>query len=458
MQVNIEDVNTVKKHIHFEIPCEDVKIELDKAYKELNKTASIKGFRKGKIPRKVLESRFGKDVNADISARMVQNAFVEVAENNDYEIIGKPVFNPETPVIEQGKDLIFDLDFEIRPQLDDIDFKGLELNKNLYRVTNEEIDVQLKMIQRQMSTKEVVTEERPVKSSDFVMIDYEGFVDGEPFSATPKVENYVMSIGSKALPEAFSEKLTGSMSGQELEIEVVYPEDDKNKEIAGKTVLFKVLLKEIQEQVLPPIDDELAKKLGQYETLEDVKKVIAKNLQMGIETRVHQEMSEQIFQQLLDRCQFDTPDALVDAELNAIVAETEQNLAHNNLTMEELGFTVESIKERSREVAEKQARRHILLGKIIKQENLELNEEEIEKLCISMAYAMGATTEVVKALLQESPQQAEYIKYTELEKKAVNLIIDNSTIIEVTPEIEGQSASIDDASEKEEAISSDPTE
>ena len=440
MQVNIENISTVKKNIHFEIPSKDVDKELDKAYKELKKNASIKGFRKGKIPRAVLESRFGKDVHADISPRMIQDAFVEMVDEHQFEVLGEPKFTPERPLIEAGKDFVFDIMLEIRPELDEIEFKGLELKKNLYRVTDEEMNAQLNMIQKNFSTKETVTEERPVKDSDFVLIDYQGFVDGQPFDATPKVENYVMAIGSKALPEIFSTKLTGVIPPHDLEIEVAYPEDETNEALKGKTVLYKVLLKEIQEEILPPLDDELAKKLGSYTSLDELKKNITDNLEKGIEKRVQQELSEQIYEQLLEKCQFEVPDALVESELKSIIAETQQSFAQNNVTLEQVGLSEETIRDMSKDVALQQAKRHLILGKIIDQEALELSEEDLNALYESMGVAMGGTADAIKNFFDKSPQQFEYVKYYELEKKATRLIIDEANVVEVEPEIEDNAA------------------
>ena len=247
MQVNIEEKSSVKKVIHIEIPQKDVAKELDKAYRELKKTAEIKGFRKGKIPRKVLESRFGKDVHADVAPRLIQEAFSKVLEENDLNIVGGPQADP--PDLDPKADYVFDITVDIRPELDDVEFKGLELKKVTHEVSEDEVDAQLYMIRKTLAKKEPVKEERPAKAGDFVLIDYEGYVDGEPYDKTPMVENYVMAIGSNVLPKEFSEKLTGVIPEKALDIEVVYDESEANKDLAGKTITYKVTLKEIQEEM-----------------------------------------------------------------------------------------------------------------------------------------------------------------------------------------------------------------
>ncbi|MBF0204612.1 MAG: trigger factor, partial [Desulfamplus sp.] len=392
MQVKIEDQNTVKKTIHIEIESQDVTAELDKAYKELNKTASIKGFRKGKIPRKVLESRFGKDVKADIVSKLIQNSYSDAINNNTIaDIIGQPVVNENLPELEQGKPFNFSINIEVKPVLADIEFKGIELKKRMYKPSDEEIDAQLQMIRQTLSTKKTVTEERPVKASDLVLIDYEGFVDGQPFESTPKIENYLMDIGSKNMPEEFSAKLTGTIPPKALEIEVVYEDKHTDKELAGKTVTYKVALKEIQEKELPPLDDTLAEKLGQFENLEMIKDAIRSNLEAGYKVRIHQELSEQVFIKLLEKVEFEIPDILVESELSAIVTETEHAYRQHNLTLEQAGVSEEMIRTRYHHVAEQQARRRVLIGKIIEQEQLQLTEDDTKTMFEDMAVAMNGT-------------------------------------------------------------------
>ena len=299
MQVSIEDKSTVKKVIHIEIPEKQVAKELNDAYKELKKTVDIKGFRKGKAPRKVLEARFAKDVHADVTPRLIQNAFVEVVEEHELNLAGSPQIDP--PELVPGQPYKFDANVEVNPELADVDFKGLELKKTMYEVSDDEIDAQIQMIRKTMATKVTVTEERPVAADDFVLIDYQGFVDEKPFDKTPLVENYVMAVGGKVMHEAFSEKLTGAFPDQKLEIEATYADDDANKDLAGNTITYKVELKEIQKEELPPEDDELAVKLGEYKNLDEVRDAIRDNLDKGYAQRIKHELSEQVFSALLEK-------------------------------------------------------------------------------------------------------------------------------------------------------------
>ena len=377
MQVKIEDKSSVKKTLSFEISKEDVTKELNKAYNDLKKKADVKGFRKGKIPRKVLENRFSKDVHADVAPRLIQEAFIEAIKEHDLNIIGGPQMDP--PPLDPENAYIFDITVEIKPEIEDIEFEGIALEETKYEVSDGEIESQIFMIQKTMAKKETVQEERPVKESDFVLIDYEGFLNEEPFDNTPKVENYLMGIGQKVLPKEFSEKLTGAIPVQDLEIEVPYSEDHDDENLKGKTIVYKVRLKEIQEEILPEINDELAKGLGKFESLDDVRTSIRENLEKGYAQRIKHELSEQIFQNLLKKYEFEVPDAMIEGELNGITMEAEQAYAANNTSLEEAGLSKDILRTQYRDVAEKQARRHLILDKIISQGKLELNDEELEK-------------------------------------------------------------------------------
>ncbi len=447
MQIKIEDKSSVKKVLSFEIPKEAVTKELDKAYNELKKKADVKGFRKGKIPRKVLENRFSKDVHSDVAPRLIQEAFLDAIKEHNLDIVGGPQLDP--PELDPEKEYAFDITVEIKPKLDDIDFEGLSLKKTKYEVSDAEIESQIFMIQKTMAKKETVKEARPVKDTDFVLIDYEGLLNGVPFEKTPKIENYLMGIGRGVMPKEFSDKLIGSIPVQDLEIEVSYAEDHYIEDLKGKTIVYKVKLKEIQEEILPEINDDLVKDLGKFKTLDEVRASIRQNLEKGYAQRVKHELSEQIFQNLLEKSKFEVPDAMIEGELNGIIMEAEQAYAANNTSLEEAGLSGDIIRTQYREVAEKQARRHIILDKIITQAKLELTDDELEKSFQEMAIGMNAPVEAIKNYFNRDQTQLAYYKHTQLEKKAVDIIIEKGSLTDVEPDAAADvKTETEDASEK----------
>jgi len=433
MQVTVEDVSSVKKILHIEVPENIVIRELDNAYKHLKKTAKVRGFRPGKTPRSVLERLFKKDIHGDVSSKLLQDSFVEALKETDLNIIGNPKIDP--PQLEEKGPYKYDATVEVKPEIDDIDFKGLTLKKALYQVTDDEMDAQLKLLQKNLSQQIPITEDRPVRKNDSVLIDYEGFEDGKPFAETQKTKNFTMKIGAGAISKTLDEELIGMKPGEDKEITVNFPEDHFNNNLANHEITFHVKLHEIREEILPEIDDEFAKKLGQYETLDNLKKAITDNLNEGYQKRVEQELNEQVYTSLIEKTEFELPESMVDYELNNIIDEIERTLTYYNKSMEEQGLTKEMLAEKHRETAEKKVRRHLILGKIIDQENLELSDEELEDGFTNMAQAVNQPVDAIKSYYNQNQDNLDFFKHTLLEKQAIKLIIKNSNIEEVEPEL-----------------------
>ena len=434
MQFKVEDVSGVKKVLHVEIPEDTVVRELDNAYKQLKKTAKVKGFRPGKTPRSVLERMFKKDVHNDVSSKLLQDSFMEALKETDLNIVGNPEIDP--PQLDEKGPYKYDATVEIKPDIDNIDFKGLALKKALYQVTDEEMDAQLQMLQKNLAQQIPATDDRGVEENDFVLIDFEGFENGKPFSETQKTENFTMKIGAGAISKTLDEFLIGKKPGEDIEITINFPEDHFNEKLANHEITFHVKLHEIREEVLPEINDEFAKKLGQYETLGEVKNAITENLKQGYEKRVEQELNEQIFQELIEKAEFELPPSMIEYELNGIIDEVEKTLSYYNKSMEDEGFTRESLAEKHLDTAEKKVRRHLILDKIIDQEELTLSDKELDAGFSEMAQAVNQPVEAIKSYYNQNQSNLDFFKHTLLEKQAIKLIIDSSTIEEIEPKLE----------------------
>jgi trigger factor len=433
MKVTVEDVSSVKKIMHIEIPEKRVTKEIDKAYKDLKKNVKIKGFRQGKVPRGVLEKRFAKDVLADVRGALLQESFVDAISETELNIVGSPTIDP--PELETGSGYQYDATVEIPPVIDDIEFKGLQVKKTKYAVSDGEIEAQLAMLQRRLASREPIAEDRELQDGDFAQIDYEGFKNGKPFEPLNKTENFIIEVGKGEMSEDFDKEITGMKKGEEKKFSLTFPDDFKTDTLKGQAVEFEVKLTDIREEVLPEINDDMAKRLGAtFETLDDLKAEITKNLVEGYDKRAEQEINEQIFESLIGKTEFEVPDTMVQGELEAIVNEAEQSFTYHNMKMEDMGITRDSLKVKYLETAEKQVRRHLILGKIVKQEEMELAEEELEAGFQSMADAYQQPVDGIKGYYTSNPDKLEIFKHTLLEKKAIQLIIDNSQIEEVEPE------------------------
>jgi trigger factor len=432
MQFRVEDVSSVKKTLHIEIPQDEVVRELDKAYGQLKKSARVKGFRPGKVPRSVLERMFKKDVHADVSSRLIQSSFIDAIKQTELKIVGNPELDP--PELAADRSYKYIATVEITPEIDTIDFKGLELKRTQYEASNEEVDIQLKSLQKGMAKQQKISEDRPVKKEDFVQIDLEAFQNGEPVPEFAQAENFSLQIGKAFISKDFDDRLIGMKPGDSKTFSIKFDKEFPNEKLADREIDFQVVLNEIRQEILPPIDDALAQKAGPYKTLAELKKVILDNLKQGYQKRIEQELNEQIFTHLIAATEFEVPEAMVEMELQGIIEEAERSFAYRNMSLEEMGLSRETIAEKYRDTAHKQVKRHLILGKIIDQENLNLDDDELESGLKEMSENFNQPLDEIKKYYDQNQDKLGYLKHTLLEKKGIKLIIDNSTITDVKPE------------------------
>jgi trigger factor len=432
MQFTVEDVSSVKKTLHIEIPQDEVARELEKAYNQLKKNAKIKGFRPGKVPRAVLERMFKKDVHADVSSRLIQSSFIDAIKQTELKVIGNPDLEP--PELTAGSSYKYDATVEISPEIEDIDYKGLSLERTRYEAGDSEVDVQLKTLQKNMARQQKISDDRPAQDGDFVQIDFEGSKDGDPVPEFARTEKFSLQIGKAVISEDFDSRLCGMKPGDTNEFKIKFAEDYANEKLADLEISFKVTLNEITEEILPEINDALAKKAGSYETLDELKNVILDNLKQGYAKRTEQELNEQIFSKLIDKTDFEVPDTMVEMELDGIVAEAERSFSYRNTSLEDMGLSRETIAEKYRDTALKQVKRHLILGKMIDQENLTLADDELEDGLQEMSENFNQPLEEIKKYYDQNPDNLGFFKHTLLEKKAIKLIIDSSAVKDVKPQ------------------------
>jgi trigger factor len=439
MPFRVEDISSVKKTLHIEIPQEEVVQELDKAYNQLKKSAKVKGFRPGKVPRSVLERMFKKDVHADVSSRLIQNSFIDAIKQTELKIVGNPKLDP--PELAADSAYKYEATVEISPDIDDIDFKGLQLTRTLYAPGDDEVDIQLKALQKSMARREKVTEDRPVREDDVVLINIEGLHAGEPVPEFAKTENFSLQIGKAEISEEFDKHITGMKTGETQKFSVNFAKDFPNERLAGLDVAFEVSLNEIQQEILPPINDALAKKAGPYNTIDELKSIILDNIKQGYDKRTEQELHEQIFKELLGRSSFEVPDTMVEMELQGIVEEAERSFAYRNTSLEEMGLSKETISEKYRDTALSQVKRHLILGKIIDQEKLGVDDDELENGFKEMSQNFNQPLEGIKQYYDQNKDKLELFKHSLLEKKAIKLILESSRVKDVKPDKAAKTAS-----------------
>ncbi len=436
MNYSVEDVNSVKKILHIEVPQDVVAKEIDDAYKTLNKTTKVKGFRPGKAPKSVLEQQYGKDIRADITARLVNTSYKDALEESGFSPLQLPLIEPSDLSVEDGRALCYTATVEIIPEIQDIDFKGLQLKKMMYAPTDEEIDAQLAMLQKNFADIRPVTSVRPAQKGDFVVLDYEGFQNGAPHAELQKTENMTMKIGAGIISDDFDAQITGMSPEESKDFSITFPDNYQKKSLAGQEIAFHVYLNEIREEILPEINDDFAKKTGEFQTVEDLKSAMRAHMNAEYAKRSEQEINEQVFAALIEKVPFEVPEILVDLELAGIIREYERSFEQQGVTLESQGINKQILTASYQGVAERTARRHLILEKIISQEKLTLSEDELDSELRKVAIACSRSQEEMRAYYHQNPLILERLKSALLEKHAIALIVDHATIEEVTPVLE----------------------
>lgn len=428
MTVNWEKQEGNKGVLTFEVSSEQFDKALDQAFQKVVKTIEIPGFRKGKVPRKIFEHRFGvESLYQDAVDIVLPDAYMKSVEEAGIEPIDQPEIDIEQ--IEKGKPLVFTAEVEVKPEVTLGDYKGLEVEEQDTTVTDEDVEHELEH-QREHHAELVVKEDGEVVEGDTVVIDFEGFTDGEAFEGG-KGENHSLEIGSGQFIPGFEEQLVGKKSGEETEVELTFPEDYHAEELAGKEAIFKVKIHEIKEKELPELDDEFAKDIDEeVETLDELKEKKKEQLEAQRKQDAENQKRESLIEQASENAQVDIPEVMVENELDQMVTEFEQRLQMQGMTLEMYsqfsGQDKEALKDQMREDAGKRVKTNLTLEAISEAENLEVTEEDINKELENMSSMYGVEIEQLKQMLGGNTDMLEQDLKV---KKAIDFLADQSKTV-----------------------------
>lgn len=411
-----------------EVPAEDFDKALDKAFKKVVKTIQIPGFRKGKVPRKIFEKRFGiESLYQDAVDIVLPDAYMKAVEETGIQ----PVEQPEVDIdeIEQGKNLTFTAKVTVKPEVKLGDYKGLEFEEQSVEVTDEDVNDDIEST-RQQHAELVVKEEGKVEQGDTVVMDFEGFMDGEAFDGG-KGENHSLEIGSGQFIPGFEEQLVGKESGEDTEVNLTFPEDYHAEELAGKEATFKVKIHEIKMKELPELDDEFAKDVDEeVNTLDELKKKRKEQLEEQKKQDADNQKRETLIEKASDNAEVNIPEAMVNTELDQMLKEFEQRLQMQGMTMEMYfqfsGQDENALKEQMKDDAEKRVKTNLTLEAIVNNENLEVSEEDVDAEMEKMASMYGTEVEQLKQMLGGNTDALkEDLKF----KKAIDFLIEHSKAV-----------------------------
>lgn len=412
----------------FEVSPEEFEKGLDQAFKKVVKTIEIPGFRKGKVPRKIFEQRFGvESLFQDAVDIVLPDAYMNSVAEAGIEPIDQPEIDIEQ--IERGKPLIFTANVEVKPEVTLGDYKGLEVEEQDVEVTDEDVDHELEHL-REHQAELVIKEDGEVENGDTVVMDFEGFMDGEPFEGG-KAENHSLEIGSGQFIPGFEEQLVGKKSGDDTEVVLTFPEDYHEESLAGKEATFKVKIHEIKQKELPELDDEFAKDVDdEIETLEELKTKKKEELESQKKQDAENKKRETLIEKASDNAQVDVPDAMVETELDQMVNEFEQRLQMQGMTMEMYsqfsGQDKEALKEQMKEDASKRVKTNLVLEAISEKEELEPTEDDINEELEQMSSMYSVDVEQLKQMLGGN---TDMVKQDLKLKKALEFLEDNSKVV-----------------------------
>lgn len=406
-----------------EVDAETFKTALDDAFKKVVKQVSIPGFRKGKIPRGLFEQRFGVEaLYQDALDILLPVEYPKAVEEAGIEPVDRPEIDVEK--IEKGESLIFTAKVTVKPEVKLGEYKGLGIEKDDTTVTDEDVQNELKALQERQAEL-VVKEEGAVEEGNTVVLDFEGFVDGEAFEGG-KAENYSLEVGSGSFIPGFEDQLVDLEAGAEKDVEVTFPEEYHAEDLAGKPAVFKVKIHEIKAKELPELDDEFAKDIDEeVETLAELTEKTKKRLEEAKENEADAKLREELVLKASENAEIDVPQAMVDTELDRMLKEFEQRLQMQGMNLELYtqfsGQDEAALKEQMKEDAEKRVKSNLTLEAIAKAENLEVSDEEVDAELTKMAEAYNMPVENIKQAIGSTDAMKEDLKV----RKAIDFLVEN---------------------------------
>ena len=418
------NVETNKYELEIEISAEDFEAAIEKAYLKARKNIAMPGFRKGKAPRKLIEKEYGEQVFFEDAVNLLYAPVVNGAvEESGLELVTRP----EVEVTEISKENGVKLKATCitKPEVEVKDYKGIEVEKVVNPVTDEDINKQLDALREKNVTVETV-DDRAAENGDDVVIDFEGFKDDVAFEGG-KAEDFILSLGSGQFIPGFEDQIVGHNAGEDFDINVTFPDEYQVKELAGAPAVFKIKLKSISKKVMPELDDDMVKDSTEFDTVDEYKADVKKKLEEANEKHADSEVEAKIFDKVIENMTAEIPQVMFDNRVNEMISELEQRLAPQGISldlyMQYTGQTIDTVKKAYAEQAEKQVKLRLALEKIAKLENIEVTEDELKAEFDKLAEAYKLDVDQIKQFIHDDD-----LKKDIAVGKAVDLIKDAAVI------------------------------
>lgn len=425
MSLQVEKLEKNMAKLTIEVSAKELDKAIEKVYQRNRKKISVPGFRKGKVPRQVIERMYGKEIfYEDAVNELIPDAYEKALEECEEEIVSSPKIGLEQ--IEAGKPFIFTAEVALKPEVRLGKYKGVEVDKIDVEITDEEVNAEIER-ERENNARNIAVEDRPVKDGDMTIIDFEGFVDGVAFEGG-KGEDYPLTIGSGAFIPGFEAQLVGAEIGKEVEVNVTFPENYQAEELKGKAAIFKCTVKEIKEKELPELDDEFASEISEFDTLEEYREDVKRELTEKKEKNAKDEKEDAVIEAIINDSDMEIPEAMVETQQRQLVDDFAQRMQMQGINMEQYfqltGSNYDMMLEQVKPQAEKRIRSRLVLEAVVAKEGIEASAEEYEKETERMAEIYQMEIEKVREMLdgKEKKQVMEDIAI----RKALEFVVENA--------------------------------
>ena len=423
MSLTVENLEKNMAKLTIEVSAEKLDEAIKSAYNKQKSKISVPGFRKGKVPQAYLEKMYGVEMFYEDAANiLIPDAYADEVESSDLEIVSQPKI--DITQIEKGKPFIFTAEVALKPEVTLGEYKGVTVDKIEVTVTDEDIEAEIKKDQEQ-NARTITVEDRPVEMNDEVTIDFDGYVDGEQFEGG-FAQDYPLTIGSHSFIDTFEDQLVGKNIGEDVEVNVTFPEDYHAKELAGKPALLKVKVKGIKAKEYPELNDEFAQDVSEFETIAEYKDDVKARLTAKKESEAKNQKEDAVVEKVIENATMEIPDAMVDQQVNQMLQEYAQQLSYQGLSLEQYmqftGMTIDVMKEQLKPQALKRIQSRLVLEAVVQAEGLGASDEEFDAEIKKMAETYQMEESQLKEMIGD--KETESISMDIEVQKAVDMIVE----------------------------------
>jgi len=440
MKIDVDELGPVQRKVRVELPAETVAGEFSRAYKNLGQRVRVKGFRTGKIPRTVLQSIYGAEVKGEVRSHLVEESLGEVIKERGLQIVSRP--EVEANELDEDGAFSFSAVFEVKPEIEVGNYLGLEVERVRLSVTDAQVEEALRRLQESHARLEPVEGRDTVRKGDFAILDFEGSIAGKPFSGS-KGENYLLEVGAgRALPQ-FEDAVIGLKTAERQTVQVNYPEDYSNKDIAGKPVDFLIVVREIKQKVLPALDDEFAKDHGECASLDELRSRIRKRLESEIERYQSEDLKEKLVSRLLETHSFTTPLSMVERQTRYLMERYQNELAGQAGADANVAPRMEEARKTLETRAARQVQATLLVEKISQLENIDVTDKDVQARVDNLARAAGDRARSVREIYSR-PDSRDELRAQLVFNRTLEFLLERAKIKEVDPPV----SKVDEQAEK----------